>query len=74
MRHLQGTTDLQFARLPFSRVVREILSADSSTAGRTGNVNRIQAAALEALQEAAESRLVLTFESLFITGPKTRPS
>jgi len=56
IRQYQRSTDLLLRRLPFQRLVREIMQS-------TGIADlRIQAVALEALQHAAEAYLVLLFE------------
>jgi len=58
IRQYQQTTELIFPKKSFTRIVREILliytKKDSSY--------RIQSAALEALQEAAEAYIVSQFE------------
>jgi histone H3/H4 len=53
--HYQKTTDLLIHRLPFQRLVREILNPP-------GRDFWMQASAVEALQEAAEAFLVRLFE------------
>ncbi|WVQ82444.1 hypothetical protein IAT38_004572 [Cryptococcus sp. DSM 104549] len=59
IRHYQKTTDLLIAKLPFSRVVREVaMSLRSVEAGDF----RWQSSAIMALQEAAEAFLVHLFE------------
>ncbi|KAK8753120.1 hypothetical protein OTU49_002646 [Cherax quadricarinatus] len=55
IRHYQKRTELLVPKLPFSRVVREILSEQ-------GRELRFQTLALMALQEAAESYIVAIFE------------
>jgi histone H3/H4 len=56
IRRYQKSTDLLMRKLPFQRVVREIL------ADRGGLVTRMQAGAVEALQQAAEHHLVSLME------------
>lgn len=56
IRQYQRTTELLLRRRPFQRLVREILGDYSSS------VQRFQAAAMEALQEATEAFLVGMFE------------
>ncbi|WRT66142.1 uncharacterized protein IL334_003095 [Kwoniella shivajii] len=59
IRQYQKSTDLLIAKLPFSRVVREVaLSSSSMEAGDL----RWQSSAIMALQEAAEAFLVHLFE------------
>ncbi|KAK8864187.1 hypothetical protein IAR55_001433 [Kwoniella newhampshirensis] len=59
IRQYQKSTDLLIAKLPFSRVVREVaLSLTSVEAGEL----RWQSSAIMALQEAAEAFLVHLFE------------
>ncbi|WVQ88699.1 hypothetical protein IAS59_002436 [Cryptococcus gattii] len=59
IRHYQKTTDLLIAKLPFSRVVREVaMNVGSSDVGEY----RWQSSAIMALQEAAEAFLVHLFE------------
>lgn len=60
IRQLRRTVSLLIPRLPFSRVVREIMT------GLSKNELRIEAIALEALQEAAEAYLVQFFEDAAI--------
>jgi histone H3/H4 len=55
---MQKSTALLIRRLPFSRIVREIAS------DRKENL-RIQSVALAALQEAAETMIVMWFEMLY---------
>lgn len=55
IRKYQKSTDLLMRKLPFERVVREVIRGHNATL-------RIQADALKALQEAAEDRLVGIFE------------
>ncbi|CAD6566922.1 MAG: centromeric DNA-binding histone H3-like protein cse4 [Tremellales sp. Tagirdzhanova-0007] len=59
IRRYQKSTDLLLAKLPFSRVVREVAS-DMASIG-AGEL-RWQSSALLALQEAAEAYLVHLFE------------
>ena len=58
IRKYQKTTDLLIRRLPFQRLVREILQDFRSVDADL----RLQASALTALQEAAEAYLVGLFE------------
>ncbi|RSH79750.1 centromeric DNA-binding histone H3-like protein cse4 [Apiotrichum porosum] len=59
IRRYQKSTDLLIAKLPFSRVVREVaLNLSSINAGEL----RWQSSAILALQEAAEAFLVHLFE------------
>ncbi|XP_017888612.1 histone H3-like centromeric protein A [Ceratina calcarata] len=62
IRYLRKTVSLLIPRLPFCRVVREIMV----TCFPNTEVERIQASALEALQEAAEAYLVQFFEDCVI--------
>lgn len=65
IRAYQKSTDLLMAKLPFTRVVREISMEMMTSGGRydTGlNGLRWQTSALLALQEAAEAYLVHLFE------------
>jgi len=57
IRQYQKTTELLVRRLPFQRVVREIMQNLSKAQDL-----RIQAVALEALQHAAEAYMTLLFE------------
>lgn len=57
IRNLQNTYDLQIPRIRFHRLVREITQGFNTD----GDI-RYQAAALNALQEAAEAYLVYLFE------------
>nr|XP_019010726.1 histone H3-like centromeric protein CSE4 [Kwoniella pini CBS 10737]OCF49507.1 histone H3-like centromeric protein CSE4 [Kwoniella pini CBS 10737] len=59
IRQYQKSTDLLIAKLPFSRVVREVALSLSST--EAGDL-RWQSSAIMALQEAAEAFLVHLFE------------
>ncbi|WVO16359.1 histone H3 [Cryptococcus depauperatus] len=59
IRHYQKSTDLLIAKLPFSRVVREVAMKLASE--ETGDF-RWQSSAILALQEAAEAFLVHLFE------------
>lgn len=56
IRKYQKSTELLIRKLPFQRLVREILQDVGS------DVNRMQASAVLALQEAAEAYLVGLFE------------
>ncbi|AFR92201.1 histone H3 [Cryptococcus neoformans] len=59
IRHYQKSTDLLIAKLPFSRVVREVaMNVGSDEVGEY----RWQSSAIMALQEAAEAFLVHLFE------------
>ncbi|XP_015599986.1 histone H3.3 isoform X2 [Cephus cinctus] len=58
IRYLRRTTKLLIPKQPFSRLVREILHEVFPRL----DITRIQASALEALQEAAETYLVAFFE------------
>jgi histone H3/H4 len=58
IRHYQRSTDLLIQKLPFQRLVREIASQNNSNTEGL----RFQAAALDAIQESAESFLVGLFE------------
>ena len=60
IRLLQRSTKLLLRKLPFARVVREIQTEF------TGVGYRWQAEALLALQEAAETYLVRTFEDAYV--------
>ncbi|WVR07232.1 hypothetical protein IAU60_004273 [Kwoniella sp. DSM 27419] len=59
IRQYQKSTDLLIAKLPFSRVVREVAMSMSSV--EAGDL-RWQSTAIMALQEAAEAYLVHLFE------------
>ena len=63
IRRYQCSTDLLIPKLPFARVVREQFMKWYSGAG---GVERWQAEALLALQEAAESYLVQLFEDAYL--------
>ncbi|OCF36945.1 histone H3 [Kwoniella heveanensis BCC8398] len=63
IRQYQKTTDLLIAKLPFSRVVREVAMSLSSV--EAGDL-RWQSSAIMALQEAAEAFLVHLFEDAAI--------
>jgi len=56
IKHYQRTYDLLLRRLPFQRVVRDVLRARSS------HVTRMQASAVLALQESAEAYMVRLLE------------
>ncbi|KAK3638179.1 centromeric DNA-binding histone H3-like protein cse4 [Elasticomyces elasticus] len=59
IRRYQRTTELLMAKLPFSRLVREI---STNMAPVSTEVTRWQSQAIQALQEAAEAFLVHLFE------------
>ena len=59
IRRYQRSTDLLILKLPFQRVVRQILQ---SITGAAGYEYRIQHSALLAIQESAENHLVHLFE------------
>ncbi|KAF2773529.1 putative centromere protein Cse4 [Teratosphaeria nubilosa] len=59
IRRYQKSTDLLMAKLPFSRLVREI---SLNMAPISSGVTRWQSQAIQALQEAAEAFLVHLFE------------
>lgn len=59
IRKMQKSTERQIKFTPFSRLVKEIM-------GRVGNIQRVQRTAIEALQEAAEMYLVLSFDGLLL--------
>lgn len=61
IRHFQKTNDLQFRKLPFSRLVREIMQ--DIQLDPTSGIGRIGGDALLALQEAAEAYVVELFEA-----------
>lgn len=63
IRKYQTSTELLIPKLPFARVVREQFMKWYSG---SGNVERWQAEALLALQEAAESYLVQLFEDAYL--------
>lgn len=63
IRRYQTSTDLLIPKLPFARVVREQFMKWYSG---SGNVERWQAEALLALQEAAENYLVQLFEDAYL--------
>jgi len=54
IRRYQRNFDLLLLKLPFSRLCREVLSSVAELSG----INRMQAAALGALQEATEAYIV----------------
>lgn len=60
IRHYQLTTGNLIPKLPFSRLIQELLNTHIS------NGKRIQKLALEALQEAAEIYLVQFFEDSYV--------
>ncbi|KJX99559.1 histone H3-like centromeric protein A [Zymoseptoria brevis] len=59
IRKYQKTTELLIAKLPFSRLVREVCM---NVAPASSEVSRWQSQAIQALQEAAEAFLVHLFE------------
>eukprot|EP01108_Squamamoeba_japonica_P005657 TRINITY_DN4551_c0_g2_i1.p1 TRINITY_DN4551_c0_g2~~TRINITY_DN4551_c0_g2_i1.p1 ORF type:complete len:131 (-),score=8.33 TRINITY_DN4551_c0_g2_i1:99-491(-) len=59
IRHYQRNSQLLLRKLPFSRLVREVLK----TVDVDSDKRRFQASALEALQEACEAYLIHLFES-----------
>lgn len=59
--HLQSTTKLQIPKLPFSRLIREVLLQYTGY----GKNYRITAECLECLQEAAEIYIVQMFEDSY---------
>ena len=63
IRRYQKTTNCLIPKLPFSRFVREIME-DVDIRPRGATSLRIQATALEALQQAAEAYLVGLFEDV----------
>jgi histone H3 len=63
IRFYQKQTALLIPRLPFSRLVRQIVQEE---AGRNAPDLRIQSTALAALQEAAECWLLMVFEMMYI--------
>ena len=65
IRHLQKSTDLLIPKAAFARLVCEILHTNQESKHPTDKVERIQASALEALQEVTEAFLVGEFESEF---------
>ncbi|KAJ3204452.1 centromeric DNA-binding histone H3-like protein cse4 [Entophlyctis luteolus] len=64
IRKYQKSTDLLLRKLPFSRLVREIIGHYTNDRFRDGEGSgmRVQSVALAALQEAAEAFLVHLFE------------
>ncbi|XP_029160912.1 histone H3.3-like [Nylanderia fulva] len=58
IKHLRKTTHFLIPKLPFSRLVREIML----DLFPRKEINKIQASALEALQEASEMYIVQFFE------------
>ncbi|KAJ3388291.1 centromeric DNA-binding histone H3-like protein cse4 [Entophlyctis sp. JEL0112] len=64
IRKYQKSTDLLLRKLPFSRLVRDIIGQYTNDRFRDGEGTgmRVQSAALAALQEAAEAFLVHLFE------------
>ena len=60
IRQYQKSTELLIRKLPFQRLVREIMQEYNN--GRSDPAQNIQASAVLALQEAAESYLVGLFE------------
>jgi histone H3/H4 len=61
IRKLQKGTELLIPKLPFARLVRELFLKWNA-----GNVERWQAEALIAVQEAAEGYLVTLFEDAYL--------
>ncbi|KAI9786624.1 MAG: hypothetical protein M1839_006175 [Geoglossum umbratile] len=61
IRKFQRSTDLLIPKSPFMKLVREVMN---DVQGGFPNVTRIQAAALGAIQEAAEAFLVTEFENV----------
>ncbi|KAH8790050.1 histone-fold-containing protein, partial [Hyaloscypha sp. PMI_1271] len=59
IRRYQKSAELLIPKAPFARLVKEVLVQES---GPGGESLRIQASALEALQESAEALLVTEFE------------
>ncbi|KAI0011993.1 histone H3-like centromeric protein cse-4 [Xylariaceae sp. FL0662B] len=57
IRQYQKTTELLFPKLSFQRIIREVIKT------QVGRPYRMEKAAIEAVQEAAESFLVTLFES-----------
>ncbi|KAJ3074274.1 centromeric DNA-binding histone H3-like protein cse4 [Podochytrium sp. JEL0797] len=62
IRKYQKSTDLLLRKLPFSRVVREIVQELTKDRFDQGTSLRLQSQAIFALQEAAEAFLVHLFE------------
>ena len=62
IRYYQKRTDLLIPKLPFQRVVREIMQDIEREKGERGNPYRIQTSALLALQEACECHIITLFE------------
>lgn len=62
IRSLQKTTNLLIPKLPFQRLVRDILHATPSSGYSCFNEWRLQGSALLALQEASEAYLIGLFE------------
>ena len=63
IRKYQKSTELLIRKLPFQRLVREMIQeADGNPDKKVGKVDRIQASAVLALQEGAESYLIGLFE------------
>ncbi|XP_076674148.1 uncharacterized protein LOC143372109 [Andrena cerasifolii] len=62
IKYLQRSIKLLIPRAPFARLVREILM----DLFPSEDINRIQAKALEALQEAAEAYIVQFFEDCIL--------
>jgi histone H3/H4 len=63
IRKFQRSTNLLLRKLPFSRLVREILLTHYT---RPGMEFRWQATALEALQHATEAYLIQLFEDAYV--------
>ncbi|GAB1861335.1 Histone H3.3-like [Camponotus japonicus] len=62
IKHLRRTTHFLIPRLPFSRLIREIML----DLFPRQEINKIQATALEALQEATEMYIVQFFEDALL--------
>lgn len=63
IRKYQRSTDLLIPKLPFQRVIEEVLLEIQENLG--DDINRMQATAVMALQEATESLLATFFESKY---------
>lgn len=70
VRKYQKGGDLLLRKLPFSRLVREIVNGVASRAG--DEPLRMQGSAIEALQEAAEAYLVSLFEDTVLCAVHAR--
>jgi len=62
IRKFQLSTDLLIRKLPFQRLVREVLQDHYAFSSSKSKAERFQAMALNAIQEAAEQYLVEMFE------------